>query len=554
MTRDTALGLAFQRLDVGDAFKQQYYDLTTLSLRHYYGIDDWRKDKNVAPQPQVESDWLAWADKGRAEIERGLYYGIIAGGESARIKEDSPYHKLDIPFDGVGGITMFGYGLPFKHRYYVGVEGYIGRSGAVFRPHDETGSSYDNLYMSTVYKDSYYKDYYYGGRLLLGILNSNANLAFIHAGTVQADWSIITASGINKAPKYRDRYGKFFFDNSAELAGKGYLQTDGVMVGMGHEIPITSKLFIRMEYDYTHFSQASEKPSNTISASKDYTYTYHPQSDQFLLGMKYRLGSKRGVNWRGMASRYSTGWYVSGAIYDDFHHITQKFGVTEPSYVNWSAGEAEIFGSHKVPKDFFADGLAGQMQLSHRWMRHVGEADIMLGLEGGFAVLNSQYSYQRKQYFVYTDPNTNVPYDTPSLDFSYRFVNKGSLGGLMGYQVNAEDMLMFKVDFVSTLVKRTGFEKDFRPAAVSPEQRLRSFGRNFSRRIEGWQFTLSNDFAMTRSLGLTLGCSFTRYGSFRIEDENILISHGDNKTVKNHYYGYRVTDMGYLIGLRYRLG
>ena len=63
--------------------------------------------------------------QGRAEVERGLYYGILAGPESARIKEDGFVHKLDIPLDGLGGTTVFGYGLPLYHGYYFAVEGFF---------------------------------------------------------------------------------------------------------------------------------------------------------------------------------------------------------------------------------------------------------------------------------------------------------------------------------------------------------------------------------------------------------------------------------------------
>ena len=206
-----------------------------------------------------------------------------------------------------------------------------------------------------------------------------------------------------------------------------------------------------------------------------------------------------------------------------------------------------------MPRSFFAQGIAAQGLLSYRWLKHHRDLDYMMGLEAGWGAMNSRFTYHRKHYLVYTDAN-GVVQPSPSVDFSYRLRNKGLVGGMVGYQVNPEDMLLFKVHYVSSLFKRAGFEADTRPGDIAPNTVYRYFGRNFSRRIAGWQFTLGNDLALSRSLGMTLSCSLARYGSIRIEDKSVELNQAGHVSVHNNYYNYRVTDTGYHIGLRYRLG
>ena len=554
---ENALGLAWERMDVGDPVKQRYYDLATLSARHYFGV----KEPQKAATPSLRSEnnhWLALANQGKDVIERGLYYGLMLGAETGEIKEVNLYHKVNVPLDGVAGITMFGYGAPVHHKYYLGAEGYLGRSGAVHRPQTDSGDpSYDDLYIDNQYNDeSYFKDYYFGGRLIAGLLNSNANLAFLHAGVLQGDFSIITNSGLKLTPKYRDRHGAFFFSNADELKGTGYMQRHAYQLGMGHEIPITSKVFLRMEYNFTRFKDKTETPTNPSALSYDdnFTFDFRPKSDQFLLGMKVRLGSERVGHAKRQVSQYTSGWYTNFSLGNDYHHIRKRFGVVEPSNVRFSGNDLAMFGDFNLPRSFFADGLTGQASLSKRWLRHRGKQNYVLGVEGAWAVLNAKYNYQRHHNFDYKD-SSDESFPQPNLAFNYRIVNKGMLGFLLGYEVNPEDMLFVKAHYVSSLFKRGGFEGDFVPGgAADPNMIYRYFGSNFSRRIDGWQFTLGNDFSLNRSFGLTLACAFTRYNSMRIEDDSIVWNQANISSVKNNYHNYRVTDTSYLMGLRYRIG
>ena len=204
-------------------------------------------------------------------------------------------------------------------------KGFLGRSGSVFRPETASGEPYDDLYTHEQHEDiAYFKDYYYGGRVLLGYANSNDNLVAWHAGLLQSDWSVSTRYGVNKVPSYRDRTGKFFFDNSDELKGTGYLQTHGVQVGLAHEIPLTGKLFLRMEYDYTNFSERTEKSTLSTTGSLGESFTYKPKSDQFQIGMKYRLARAQPKADGRQMSRYPTGWYLGLDLHDDFNKITKK--------------------------------------------------------------------------------------------------------------------------------------------------------------------------------------------------------------------------------------
>ncbi len=556
MSGSSALGLAWERMDTGNDAKEQYYDLATLSLRHYYGVNETEK-RPVTDYSQLNNDdWMSIARKGKAVFERGLYYGLMMGMESAELEDINQYHEVDIPLDGVAGITMFGYGLPIDSHYYLGTEGFLGRSGAVHMPQTDTGSYEDDLYTQNQrFKEAYYKDYYYGWRLMAGVLNQYANLSFIHAGAVRGDFSILANSGIKYAPKYRDREGDSFFSNSAQLKGVGYMQTHGYQVGMGQEVPLTSKMFLRMEYNFTRFRDKILHPTNSASESYALGFynDYRPKSDQFLIGVKYRMGSERRGLVRHKVSTYPSGWYANVGLGSDFHRITKLFGRPEPASDFWGASDAILFSEYNLPRSFFANGMTGEAALSRRWQRRIGNINYMVGIEGAWAVMNSKFEYHRYQDFDYVDGSDHL-WPKPSLDFKYRIINKESLGLMLGYEANPEDLIYAKAHYVSSLIKRGGFESDYLPASAEPFLTYRYFGNNFSRRIEGWQFTLGNDFALNHSFGLTLSASFTRYNSFRVEDEHTVVDQAGLTTVKNNYHNYRITDMSYLMGLRYRFG
>lgn len=554
----TAIGFAWDRLDTTDSAHEHYYDVVALSLRHYYGADaedqslsktlSWQDAKSLSDQAVVVAN----------QIQRGLYYSILVGSESASLTEKGPYHTLNAPLSGVGGTTLVGYGMPIKHGFYVGAEGYIGRSGSVFRPQTQGGgSSSHNLYQQIQYAGgNYFKDYFYGGRLLLGAINGNQNTFFAFAGPVFGDWSI-KAHGITQVPKYRDRDSAFFFANADDLKGDGYLQTVGYQMGVAHEIPMTKKLFLRLQYDHTQFREETLMadtglPLNLFSI-EGAKYTYHLKSDLFQLGMKYRLGSAHDLYQQPKFSRYQDGWYVELSALNDFHHVNKRFGLVEPLSVYWDMNTRDEVSEFDVPRDYFVKGLAGQMLLSYRWSRAISDVDIVLGVEGGWSVMDSSFDYIRNTNYAYPDGNGDV-FPSPDASFRYRAVNKGILGGLLGYQINPQDMLSLQIDYVSTLFKRSGFEGNLIPGSRPGTYRYRYFGRNFKHRIDGLQFTLGNDLAISHKMGIKLACAWTRYGSLRVEETHVTLSSADNSTVRNNYHNYRVTDMNYQLGLRYRIG
>ncbi len=553
----TAIGLAWDRLDTTDAAHEHYYDVAALSVRHYYGADSddqslsntmsWQEADTLTDQALVVAN----------QIQRGVYYSILVGSESASLTEKGPYQTLQVPLSGVGGTTLVGYGQPLKHGFYAGAEGFIGRSGSVFRPQAQAGnSSSHNLYDTIDYSgSSYFKDYFYGARLLIGAINKNQNTFYGFIGPVYGDWSIKTVFGINQVPKYRDRDTGFLFANADELKGDGYLQTVGYQLGIAHELPITKKLFLRMQYDHTQFREEKINIKNT-SATTDVIngdYTYHLSSDLFQLGMKYHLGSSHTLYEQPKFSRYTDGWYVEFDAVRDFHLVKQQFGLVEPLSVYWDMDTRTTVGKFDVPRDYFIKGLGGQMLLSYRWLRSIGSVDVVLGLEGGWSAMDSSFDYIRNISYAYPDANGNST-GSADVNFKYRTSNKGIAGVLLGYQINPEDMLSMQLDYVSTLFKRSGFEGDLVPGSMNGTYRYRYFGRNFKHRIDGLMVTLGNDIALTRNMGVKLACAWTRYGSLRIEDTHVVQSSAGNSTIRNNYHNYRITDMNYQLGLRYRLG
>ena len=57
-----------------------------------------------------------------------------------------------------------------------------------------------------------------------------------------------------------------------------------LQVGMAHEVPVTKKLFLRLQYDHTQFREEKLHVKNT-TASTDVIndYLYHLSSDLFQL-------------------------------------------------------------------------------------------------------------------------------------------------------------------------------------------------------------------------------------------------------------------------------
>lgn len=539
-----ALNFSWERLDTGDFFKPVYIDSLNVGIRHYYG-----DDKPIRKRTRkAHNRWEAMINQGRAVIEKGMYYALVMGPESASIKENSDYHKVDLPLSGVGGITVVGYGAPYKKQTYYGVEGFLGRSGAVFRTKKNCACSADNDYTLDISDSAYYKDYYFGGRALAGWTNKNANLIFGHLGWVRSDWSVLASYQVRRAPKYR----MFLFTETQNVPTDGYLRTNAWMLGLGHDVPLGPNMVFRLEYDYQKFGDRVEQPSDNTRYTQSFHYRYSPKSAQMLAGFRYQF-KPNPLPRVGVFNRYESGWYTTVTAQHNFHFIRKYFGPLEQSNRGvWGDQEIQQLETNKVPTSFYAKGLGGGLMLSYRWLKNFGASQAVFGLELGWDHLDDTFTYQR--HLVYDYDN-----DTNSVDFSYRLVNKASLGCMLGYLINPEDMMFVKAHLVSTLIRRKGFEEDISRTVANNLPVIRYFGRNYSRHMPGLQITLGNDIAINDTLGLVLAGSYTHYQGYRIEAKDIRELHGEFDDIrisyiKNHYYNYSITNIGYSVGLRVRLG
>lgn len=205
-------------------------------------------------------------------LHDGFYIGASAGYDSYRVVETSTSNEPGIFTESASqtsnatgwvGNLHLGYGQYFSDIYYLGVEAFIGKSGADQQDSD-TITDNDSPVDTIAITSSFDVGTTYGALIRPGIKINNSSLFYAKLGYTAARFEGKQTVSMNGTSVFSDN----------ESATKG-----GFAYGLGLESAITDMVSVRTEYTHTNYSSFTNSDGVKFS----------PSDNQFLLGLSYHF-------------------------------------------------------------------------------------------------------------------------------------------------------------------------------------------------------------------------------------------------------------------------
>lgn len=238
---------------------------------------------------------IAFATPAAAQSFSGPYVGADIGYDSGSMRSESGWTSNNGDFsdnyeqgrsiNGIAGGVFVGYDHRLNDKVFAGVELRAGYSGATFDEHDDIlVEEYDldrHGHISYKTKESF------SATARLGyMLNENTGV-YVRGGVVKTKIKAVNDFGFDVSyDPITEEYGQIFeaSDNNT-----------GAVFGAGLETSVTSKVTLRMEYNFTQYGNILNDLMDQMSAADEQNYG-DPQyygaklkNQQVRVGLSYRF-------------------------------------------------------------------------------------------------------------------------------------------------------------------------------------------------------------------------------------------------------------------------
>ncbi len=493
-----SLTFGWERFDFRDSTlepaPQYYYDLLGLKVYYQFGKPSFAT-RATLPVSSLQ----------KPKRSVGFYLSFLTGSESGQLDETSPLVHQKLALTGYQGLVGLGYQHRLGSEVDLGFELSVGSSSAVY--HAEKFSSDVN-------------DFTLAG-------HSNKELAYyatiLPSWSVEGDGSLFARMGLVRASWDQDlHYGVVSSSEGTRnsvspVAGHEPMRAAGVVLGIGHSIPLTSQLSLALEYDHAwyryHDIEAKVESSRVSDVRRvnydDTIFRYKPKDDRFMAGVRYALSSRATLSPR--SSYFSKGLFVVLSTERDFHYL--KRNTSSERRID-SDLDTDFYVSHG-----YLDGEGLRATLGYQWMV---TPKLNVGFEAYERVLNSAM-YVRHHY---SDEYWN-----------YHANDSLGLRATLGYVVTPVARC-----YVHTGVVSTQFERYSSQHGHSMNQ----YEDNFKEDALGFSMGLGSELAFSKHLAMRLEYGYAAYNGFGMGDPR------EKSSTRWNYY--RFTDDNYSIGLRYQFG
>ncbi len=481
-----SLSIGWQRMD--------YRNATVEPAPHFYhDLFGVKATYSLNPQALYQLDVPLPSDE-----KSSLYFDFSTASHSGEITESSQFAVRDYALSGYEGLFSLGYRVPVHKYFFVGAEASLGTSSAVdYQTKRPTAASVFSFYGSIA------RDLAYYASIVPGYYIAPHAALFARLGVARSSWSLDLPTGVVS--------GNHSHQNGGITASTQNLDLNGVLVGVGEHIKLSSHLSLLLHYDHTIYrgqllkampiTEIAEQDRVDYYDTKD--FHFKPKEDRFGLGVEYQVQAysqstkpecflRDGVYFGLMAER-------------DFHYVKRQVGFPEGNDVR----DADFHENH-----FYLDGTAARLSIGYEW---VLPENLVVALELYGRVGNSEHVIDK----LYRKE-------------SWRYATNHSIGGdiLLGYEYSPGIMPYIHAGLVTTEFERSGLEE--------PTDEIEY---NFRKNVEGFHYGIGSDVALTQHFGLRFDLSASEYEG---------LGDGDAKLKGSRNFIYmKNSDVNYAIGFRY---
>lgn len=338
----------------------------------------------------------------------GFYVGVDAGRDTGAIKTNESYFSDPINanqtyashIDGFLWGARAGYNWFLTQQFVLGTEVSWNKSNASLGWQNSASVAVRDLQINSSI----------GATILPGWQVDNNNRLYARLGWIQSEFDQENNAAVLYGPTFSD------------------LKQNGIQVGLGYLLSLTSQWDMRMEYNHNDYHAIHEYIGTD-------SYSYKPEFDRYTLGVDYNFDSAQIKFADSVMTSPFSGWYTGVDMGRD--QASSNINITTDSSTS--------------QQDRSLRGYLGGVHIGYSWqvMQHA-----LLGIEA-FALANST---ETSYYSV-----SSIGSDVSTTDNKIREQNGFGLSLLPGYQLNQSSLLYARIGYIDAKFEKTGTGTDLGP-------------------------------------------------------------------------------------------